>query len=126
MTLDEFFAEAKRLNLTVNDLIPRLVQRPEFNDCLSEDFCEAKDAIMAMPEQDLRAFAIAQLIQLRFHEKYGNAMTNANAAFVAEQGIAGVIVGDGTGEALPPLPDAAYPADAKPLDARGVKGDKNG
>jgi len=32
----------------------------------------------------------------------------------------GVLVGDGTGQALPPLPDSAYPPDAKPL-ADGVQ-----
>ena len=52
---------------------------------LPADFAQTKAEIMAMPEQRLREFAIAQAIQLSFHEKYGNAMTNANAAFVAEQ-----------------------------------------
>jgi hypothetical protein len=85
MTLDEFFAEAKRLNLTAFDLVPQLTMRPEFDDCLSHDFRQVKNAIMAMPEQHLREFAIAQAIQLQFHEKYGNAMANANAAFAAEQ-----------------------------------------
>ncbi len=90
MTLDEFFAEAKRLSLTAADVVPKLTMRPEFEDCLSEDFREAKATIMAMPEQDLRSLAIAQLIQLRFHEKYGNAMQNAKAAYRAEQSALGV------------------------------------
>lgn len=50
----------------------------------SSDFAETKARIMTMPEVDLRQFAIAQAIQLQFHEKYGNAMTNASAAFRAE------------------------------------------
>lgn len=31
----EFFAEAERLKLTVEDLLPGLIARPEFADCLS-------------------------------------------------------------------------------------------
>jgi hypothetical protein len=48
-------------------------------------FSEAKATIMALPEQDVRALAIAQFIQLQTHEKYGNTMQNLNAAYRAEQ-----------------------------------------
>jgi hypothetical protein len=53
-------------------------------------FSEAKATIMALPERDVRALAIAQFIQLQTHEKYGNTMQNLNAAYRAEQAAAGV------------------------------------
>jgi hypothetical protein len=55
------------------------------------EFAEAKRTIMeVLSEQDVRALAIAQFIQLKFHEKYGNAMENAYAAYRAEQATDGV------------------------------------
>lgn len=40
----------------------------------------------------------------------------------AVEATAGVLVGDGTGEALPPLPDAAYPPGASPVPCELVDG----
>ena len=101
MLFDEFFAEAKRLNLTAADLVPHLVMRPEFDDCLSDNFREAKATIMALPERDVRALAIAQFIQLQTHEKYGNTMQNLNAAYRAEQAGASGVALDRTPEPSP-------------------------
>ena len=36
MTLDEFFAEAKRIGLTADVFAAQLAQRPEFADCVSK------------------------------------------------------------------------------------------
>lgn len=100
-SFEEFIAEAKRLNLTAADLMPSLAMRPEFDDCLSKDFKEAKATIMTLPEQDVRALAIAQYIQLQFHKKYGNTVQAMNAAYEAERN-AGVTARSGEVETPSP------------------------
>jgi hypothetical protein len=50
------------------------------------EFAEAKRTITeVLSERDVRALAVAQFIQLQFHEKYGNTMKNMNDALKEEQ-----------------------------------------